>query len=204
MIKANRKETRSKLIIDLRTQGQIIRMAAMHWIIFCVTSVALAVFVHYCSNPFAGVYANFINGLKSFAPVVFVAVCLCPVFVYDFLKLSNRIFGPVPRFHSMIKTMRAGEEVEPLQTRKDDIHADLIADVNGLIALVSEGRKALRSRDKVEASETDPLSQIQAELAGLRDAIPHDNSGEPQDQGEQQSKINSTTSPQVDSERLKV
>ena len=138
-----RRMSRSKLIIDLKTQGQIIRMATMHWVVFCLTSITLATFVQYCSNPFEGVYANVIAGLRSFAPAIFVAICLCPVFVFDFLKLSNRIFGPIPRFRSMIKTMQAGGEVEPLQTREDDIHADLIADVNGLVDLVSEMRSAI-------------------------------------------------------------
>lgn len=140
-------KSRAKLICDLKTQGQIIRMASLHWAIFCVTSVALATLVQFCSNPFEGVYANVVAGLRAFAPAILVAICLCPVFVYDFLKLSNRIFGPIPRVRNMIRTMRAGEHVEPLQAREDDVHADLVADINGLIKLLGESRAAVSTDD---------------------------------------------------------
>ncbi|TWT86057.1 hypothetical protein [Neorhodopirellula pilleata] len=158
---------RSKMIVDINTQGIIVRKAIGHWVLFTCASLLISGIIHFCRNPFGSWEDNAIEGLKSFAPVLATLACLGPVFVYDFLRLSNRIFGPIPRIRRMIRTLADGGEVNLLKTRKDDSHAELISDINLLVQMIIDTR-VVRVPEESQASPT-PVKSSDVDESLARD-----------------------------------
>ncbi len=67
------------------------------------------------------------------APVFIILLALLPVFVWDTVKLSHRLAGPMYRFHKTVQRLAAGEEVEPIKLRKGDPWNDFAIDFNAMV-----------------------------------------------------------------------
>ena len=145
--------TRKALLVDKKAQGTIIWRCTAHWFVFIAASGFIAFIVQVCMNPFAGLQANAGDAFRSFAPVLITLAAFLPVFVYDYLKLSHRIFGPVFRIRGMLKQLETSEHIEPLKVRENDTHAELVEDLNALVKMVNEyrvEREQHAERDLVE------------------------------------------------------
>ncbi|MEM9940925.1 MAG: hypothetical protein AAF939_05005 [Planctomycetota bacterium] len=144
---------RTQMITDVKTQGIIVRKTLLHWTIFTLSSLMISVIIQFCNNPFDTFSNNFVKAIRTFAPVMLTLICVGPIFIFDFLKLSNRIFGPIPRIRNKIRALAKGEFVSQLKTREDDTHLDLVEDINLLIQMIQVSR--------VPESPTEPATHAQ-------------------------------------------
>ncbi|MFN3189508.1 MAG: hypothetical protein ACE361_03210 [Aureliella sp.] len=145
---------RTKLIANFATDGIMVRKAIIHWTVFTLVAFLISGGIQFCSNPFASLDENLLTSARTFAPVLLTLVCLGPVFVYDLLKASNRIFGPIPRIQQIIRQLQQGEKVELLKVRDNDIHGELVTDINALIELVQGQARGEEIQDAEESAET--------------------------------------------------
>ena len=145
------------LLKDKKAQGAIIWRCTAHWFIFMAGAGFVSFLVQVCINPFAGFSANVSSAFRSFLPILLTLAAFLPVFVYDYLKLSHRIFGPVYRIRDMLKNAEEHQPLEPLQVREDDTHAALVEDLNALVHMVNQYREAERifAKAKKPAAATD-------------------------------------------------
>lgn len=72
-----------------------------------------------------------------------VVVALGMLFIYDAIRLSHRIVGPIYRFRKTIEAIKAGEEVNLVTLRKGDFLQELGDELNEMIKVL-EKRGAVR------------------------------------------------------------
>jgi hypothetical protein len=79
------------------------------------------------------------------------------LFIYDGIKLTHRIVGPLYRFRQTIKAIASGEEVELIRLRKGDFLLELRDDLNEMIkALEQRGAVTLKPSESKQ-DKNDPV-----------------------------------------------
>jgi hypothetical protein len=88
---------------------------------------------------------NSLNGSVGAASAVFgfvltpiAAITLGFLFVYDSIRLSHRIVGPVYRFRKTVQAVTAGEEVSTIVLREGDLLLDLRDDLNAMLRVLEQ------------------------------------------------------------------
>jgi hypothetical protein len=142
---------RQRLIVDPAMQfGLVLRIG---WYLLLWSVVAFHVsflffvygtFLH--GGPhrhFFGLYADFFFTEKPFLTTV---VVIAPLVLYDILKFSHRIAGPLYRCRRVMRDMVEGKAVPEFKAREHDFLDDVFADFNALIrawnARVGSGQHA--------------------------------------------------------------
>lgn len=69
----------------------------------------------------------------DFAPALVATLLLLPILVWDTVKFSHRIFGPIYRFRCVLQALAAGEPVPPVRLRQDDFLTEVRDDLNHLL-----------------------------------------------------------------------
>jgi len=132
---------RKKEFIDPEVQGALTRRLIVHWMLFLVAAVVLAVGLKWLDDPFVSFSTLTSSAWSTFGPLLAVLVCLAPIFIYDAIKLSNRFTGPVYRLRQATKQIAAGDMPERVEFRGADFWKDLATDFNQIIRRISESEK---------------------------------------------------------------
>ena len=150
-----RKNRRKKTIVDRKFQFRMVRTLVFHWTCFMSAVVTLLVGWHLI----AGVAVGFSNGnptiretMMRYAPVLFALWVMLPVLVWDILKLSHGIVGPIIRLRMTIQALNRGEDVKMVKLREGDYCIELADDLNLLIKkLNTKSQDAARVRELLMA-----------------------------------------------------
>lgn len=161
----NNPSARKSLLVDKKAQGAIIWRCTAHWFIFMAGAGFVSFLVQVCMDPFAGFGANVNSAFRSFMPILLTLAAFLPVFVYDYLKLSHRIFGPVFRIRDMLKNAEDDQPLEPLQVREDDTHAELVEDLNSLVQMVNQYREAQKIFSPAKEPSVEAKTPATAEVS---------------------------------------
>jgi nitrogen fixation/metabolism regulation signal transduction histidine kinase len=88
---------------------------------------------------------------------LFLALCVVSMgllFIYDAVKHSHRIVGPIYRFRKTIQAITAGEELEFVSLRKEDMLHELKDDFNAMLrALEQRGAVVLKTPEAKQERE---------------------------------------------------
>ncbi len=84
---------------------------------------------------------NLISVSKKYSPVLLAMVCFIPFMVYDSIKLTHKIAGPLYRLRQDLTKFKAGQPVN-VNFRSSDFLQDIPERVNELLMEVSELRAA--------------------------------------------------------------
>jgi hypothetical protein len=76
-------------------------------------------------------YLDFLGRQK---PLLITLVLVTPILLYDLLKFSHRIAGPLYRCRHVMEEMANGKSVPAFQPRKHDLMRELFQAFNALIA----------------------------------------------------------------------
>jgi hypothetical protein len=79
---------------------------------------------------FAGLYLDFFSYRR---PLILTVIVIGPLVLYDIIKFSNRIAGPLYRCRRVMRDMAAGKTVPEFQAREHDFLDDVFVDFNALI-----------------------------------------------------------------------
>jgi signal transduction histidine kinase len=118
-------ERRRKILVDKKTQRALAVRMIFHCLIFMVAGGLMASVHQYLSNPFKDRAELFSNLTSSFYAYACAFLVLLPALVYDSLKLSNRVVGPICRLRDTMKRLAQGEDVEPMKFRPRDYWQDV-------------------------------------------------------------------------------
>ena len=107
------KEKRTKKYVDRAVQGAVVRRFLLHLSAFMVVGSLIVLTVHFLSDPFQGGSALLRNFWRNAGPFVVILVAMLPIFIWDTIKLTNRIVGPMCRVRSTLRRINDGERGLP-------------------------------------------------------------------------------------------
>jgi hypothetical protein len=147
---------RKRLWIKPAFQGRLLLHIGSYFLLYLLI-IGLMGFLLFLQETFiakqgkasAGLYIAYIASLR---PLLFASVLLLPYFIYDLIKFSNRVAGPLHRCQRMMREMAEGKVVPEFQPRKHDLMPEFFADFNVLI-------RACNSRITAEANDSSPAEQ---------------------------------------------
>jgi len=140
---------RNQLFVDPKFQGLLLLRALGYWF-FCLLTVALMLVVwSLVTAPSRQFYLHFSDLWFLYAPAAVASILVLPLVVIDCVRLSNRFAGPLHRLRRDMRRLAAGEIVEPIHFRDDDLWREFADEFNAvarrmeLLAQTSENADAL-------------------------------------------------------------
>lgn len=104
------------------------------------------------------------NVLLLLGGVVVLIGCL---FVYEAIKFSHRLVGPLVRFRKVVKAITAGEELTTIQLRKGDYLQDLKDEFNEMLKVLEARGAIVIKHSAARQEEPAPLVQ-EPRLSGVK------------------------------------
>jgi hypothetical protein len=129
---------RTRLLVDPSFQFGLLRRTAFYLLLWTIVIFHVFFIFHLYEAttepaPYRGmasVYAEFFSQQK---PLLGTLILVTPLLLYDLLKFSNRIAGPLFRCRRVMQEMAAGNAVPEFKPRKHDFMAKFFEDFNALI-----------------------------------------------------------------------
>lgn len=129
---------RSRLWVDPAFQSRLLVRMVLYLAIYSFVVVHVEfifmlmarIMVDGPAQPISDYYLDFLSQKR---PMLITLVLLLPVILYDLLKFSHRIAGPLFRCRSVMLAMAAGKPVPEFKARKHDLMGELFAAFNSLI-----------------------------------------------------------------------
>ena len=151
-------DKRRRYFVDSDVQSALLKQLVLNWtVVFTlIASVLLAV-----ESFKVGFTLGFWGSLQAIwhanAVLLVTLVALLPFVIYESIRLSHRFAGPMTRFRAELKRMGAGENVEPIQFRRDDFWKDIAESFNSVRQRIEELEQSVPEND---------AEAVTAELAG--------------------------------------
>jgi methyl-accepting chemotaxis protein len=172
-------ERRSKTLVNPFQRTLIARMA-FYAVIYHFTLWNFLVFWRLLATAGRGRPQQSGSLSQEFTPLLLCMVALVPIFIWDALKYSHRVAGPLVQINRAIRDVADGRPVRHVRLREKDELKELQDDFNdmldylsasGAVALASDERasdeRASDERASDErASEVDKLNACRDALAG--------------------------------------
>lgn len=139
---------RKRLFVNSEIQFGLIRRTIIHWGLYMI-AVLLAVMLWFTYRNHDASISTIINeSFVNFAPALFAGVVLLPIFLYDQLKFSQRMVGPIYRMRREMSKLIRGEGVQKIRFRNQDHWPELADEFNRLAAIVIRNRRSLRNTEE--------------------------------------------------------
>ncbi len=154
---------RKKNYIDRPVQGAVLRRFLLHAALFLLIGSGLSLIVQFLANPFQSMETLWAAFWRSTGPFLIVMLALAPIFVWDTIKLTNRIVGPIHRLRMTLRQVNAGvPQTAPLHFRAGDFWADLADELNPIIE---------RIQATWETAPTAIPNDLDGELHGVQEVV---------------------------------
>ncbi len=150
-----RNRLREKIFVGSPIQVALVKRAILYWAAFTVFVAVLLAAIHSFARPDQGPWAHFLNVLLHHWPILLLSVAMLPLVIYDSIRFSHRLAGPMLRFHQELERHSQGEEIRPLHFRQNDFWKDLAEQINLLVNRVGDAEarvSAFRPSPKPKAS----------------------------------------------------
>lgn len=130
--------TRKRIWVDPPFQGRLLLRLAFYLIAYIVVSWHLGFLFEAARDLAVGqgvtTFANlYVESLLRQVPQMYAFVLLAPALLYDLLKFSHRVAGPLFRCRKVMQEMASGAAVPEFKPRKHDLMGELFAAFNALI-----------------------------------------------------------------------
>jgi hypothetical protein len=135
-------------IVNPTNKISIICCCVKQWLI-CV--VAVLIFVTAASvwmKPSDWVWVHLADNFWGCLPFVVASLLLLPCFIFDRLKATNQLAGPITRLQADMKKLNNGDTLSTLKFREGDHWAELAQDFNALAEEINRERLAADLTDK--------------------------------------------------------
>ncbi|MBL8850346.1 MAG: hypothetical protein JNG89_11765 [Planctomycetaceae bacterium] len=138
---------RSRLFVDRRLQGDIVKRILLHWLAFLTVGTAIGVTLRWFTHPTVPLSEQFGEMFAEFGPFLVALIALLPVFVLDTIKLTNRFAGPYVRFRRHIRDLVENRASGPIKFRDGDFWRETEDDLNSLLSEIARHRAAPAGAD---------------------------------------------------------
>ncbi|MBX9788917.1 MAG: HAMP domain-containing protein [Pirellulales bacterium] len=157
---------RKQLFVDPHVQGALIARIIGYWLSCLLTVIVMVVNWRILTEGDKLWHQQLTDIWRSMGPAFVVALVLLPIALYDILRLSNRVVGPIVRLRSALRALARGERLQPIRFRDGDFFGELAEEFNAVLAQleanrdVAVGDAARRARDlAARAVENEGLSR---------------------------------------------
>jgi hypothetical protein len=159
MNEQEKKRLRKKLYVNPEVQRTLILRSILHWFFYMCAILLVVVIFTSLRDPSQVAIALLFKSFVYFAPAIIASVILLPLFVYDILKSSNRVAGPIFRLRNEIRTLASGEDIKELRFRDGDHWFELAEDFNVLAKQLIEARRdGSESEPSVDEQQAEPVA----------------------------------------------
>lgn len=138
-----KKTLRKRLYVD-SVQREIIVRTIMQWYFYMSAILLVVCLGAVWMDPSILAIKYVFQAFVYFAPAIVASLILLPLFIYDMLKATNRIAGPIYRLRCAFKQISEGKAIAPVKFRDGDSFQELADDFNQLAQLVAEQRAELK------------------------------------------------------------
>ena len=122
-------ELRRKLLVDRFLQGRLILRVALYWTLYHAALWHSLVLVRYLQHRLAGLSGaavpsfreEYLQAFRDSQTLLLAAVLLLPAVIWETLRQTHRIAGPLFRFQATLQALIAGGNPPPVQLRKGDL-----------------------------------------------------------------------------------
>ncbi|MCA9167740.1 MAG: hypothetical protein KDB23_08730 [Planctomycetales bacterium] len=126
----DRRIPRQQLMLDQSVQGGLIGRVTSYWLC-CLGSVIIS---SLCWSIWTeGSTADPWTVIGRLLPGLLGSLMVLPLVLADILRFSNRFVGPIFNLRNALKRIQLGDDVPPLEPRRNDFWGDLTWRVNQLI-----------------------------------------------------------------------
>jgi hypothetical protein len=166
---------RNRFWVNSHIQGRILARIAAYWVVyhailwhamFVVRYVAYRAALITGDGEYQSIGQIYSKFTSDFSTLLICAVLLAPAFMYDMIRNTHRICGPLVRFQNSLKKMIAGEKVAPFKLRDhdllvqfQDVFNEFLEYYNAKVANLPAGEVKLSSRD---AAILEQIAQLRA------------------------------------------
>ena len=176
---------RKRLFVNREIQGRLLARIALYWLLYHGV-LWMAMFFHRYAEyrgavlagaeprSFANLYGQFVQEHLS---MWFCAAAILPIVLWDFLKFSHRVAGPLVRFQRTLESLAAGETVHEVRLRRGDLLMDLQASFNQYLAslrtLQAEREISPQPKNAIQCDDRNDMieSQLAEELQRMQSEI---------------------------------
>jgi methyl-accepting chemotaxis protein len=148
------KEKRRKVWID-RFQTRLALRIAFYFAFYQAAVWALVLFERHVLTAMEAVFGASPSGLMVFLTALVVFQGL--IFIYDAIRFSHRVVGPLYRLRKAIRAIADGEEIELVTLRQGDFLQELKDDFNAMVEALEE-RRAITL--KQTQNTTAPIARV--------------------------------------------
>lgn len=136
---------RTRLLVDARVQGSLIRRVVFYWLACVITVEFLNLSWQIATGPEQPTFLGYLLQYDLAAAAVrllFSAILLVPI-TLDMLRLSNRFAGPIFRMQHVLRAISAGGAPHPVSLRKDDYWHEFADDLNAALSRLAPDSQLL-------------------------------------------------------------
>jgi signal transduction histidine kinase len=145
---AEKKALRKQLYVNQPFQRSVISRTIMQWY-FYLSAILLVVSLGSAwVNPEVFALKHLFRNFIYFLPGVIASVLLLPLFIYDMLKETNKIAGPIFRLRCEMQKLKDGQQLNDLRFRDGDSWEELADDFNSLVAQIQNERRVYDENDQ--------------------------------------------------------
>lgn len=129
---------RGRLLVDPAFQFRLLGRMVVYLLVYTVVVFHIG-FAFQCIFEIArdgltkGLGALYVEFLAHQKGLLYAFVLVTPILLYDLLRFSNRVAGPLFRCRKVMHEMASGKPVPEFTPRKNDLMGELFASFNGLI-----------------------------------------------------------------------
>ena len=151
----DKKALRKKLYVNREVQGALILRSILHWYFYMCAILLTVVVFTVIRDPSELAIKLVFKSFIYFSPGIIASVILLPLFVWDILKASNKVAGPIHRLRNEMAILAAGHDVKELRFRDGDHWTELAEDFNKLANELMAERKARAEAESALSSLTE-------------------------------------------------
>ena len=123
---------RRQLFVDRDVQGALIARVVFYWALCLVAGIQVTVCQIIVTHPPQSLFELVSRLSSQYGLVLVVSLLLLPLVLADFVRVTNRVAGPMVRLRRAMKDLARGESTQPIRIRENDFWSDFVDDFNKL------------------------------------------------------------------------
>lgn len=138
---------RKRWFVEPRVQGAFMARAVVYWLscLLCITSLTSIWNTITRQADFFGFHLP--GGLPTWAVPPLASLLFLPMVMYDMMRLSNRLVGPILRLRGIMRGVSQGRSAPPIAFREGDFWREFADEFNALTDRIAMLERALRAAE---------------------------------------------------------
>ena len=155
---------RKRLYIDPKIQGAFLVRTLVYWLLCLLTASSVLAVWMTITGPSRAIRHPLDEFWNEFGPAFIFAMLMLPIALFDLLRLTNRVAGPMYRIRNEMHKLAMGETVRPVELRSGDFGREIAQEFNAVLRRVQDLEAKLNAAETAATStesnaETNEASQ---------------------------------------------